>query len=151
MEKNPFIVGGENAANHSAPYIITLQSQATGGHSCGGSILNVNWILTAAHCILAHPLQIVAGQHDLTHVSGTEQLRLVAQSILHAQYDPETLFNDIAVLRLATPLVLVPGIVEVTRLPQPGVIPSSGTVTMHGWGSISRTEVPIIPAILQVI
>ena len=129
MEKNPLIVGGENAAPHSAPYIITLQSQATQRHSCGGSILNVNWILTAAHCIPAHPLQIVAGQHNLEQVSGTEQLRLVAQSILHAGYDPETLFNDIAVLRLATPLVLTPGIVEVTRLPQGGVIPNGN----HAW------------------
>lgn len=43
------IVGGTDAEPGDAPYQVSLQVR--GRHNCGGSILNANWILTAAHCV----------------------------------------------------------------------------------------------------
>ena len=49
-----YIVGGRPAIAGEVPYIVSLQYTGWGGgfsHRCGGSILNKNTIITAAHCI----------------------------------------------------------------------------------------------------
>ena len=49
------IVGGRPATSGEVPYIVSLQRSGWAGgfsHSCGGSILNENTIITAAHCIV---------------------------------------------------------------------------------------------------
>ena len=43
-----FIVGGVQCAAGETPYQFSLQRSS---HFCGGSILNENFILTAAHCV----------------------------------------------------------------------------------------------------
>ena len=45
---NQLIVGGEDAAVGDFPYIVSLQQ--SGSHFCGGTLLNANTVLTAAHC-----------------------------------------------------------------------------------------------------
>ena len=110
----------------------------------------MNWVLSAAHCMWeGEQMLVIAGEHDFGSRTGTEQTRLVARYINHEDYDDWELYNDIAVMRLATPLTLVPGIVAVTRLPPPGRI-HSGQVTLFGWGGTSRTTVQVWPDILQV-
>ena len=49
------IVGGRPATDGEVPYVVSLQRTGWGGgwdHRCGGSILNENTIITAAHCIV---------------------------------------------------------------------------------------------------
>ena len=160
VSKDPFIVGGQDAIPHSAPYMVSLQflrRNGLFGHSCGGSIINPMWILSAGHCITITPkepvvdtFKIIAGQHDLSTDSGNEQVRDVVAWEIHENYNGDVGPNDIAVLRLDTPLIFVVGIVEPINLPQAGRVPL-GDVTLFGWGSISETETAVIPNILQTV
>jgi trypsin len=43
------IVNGTNAPQGKYPSLVSLWW--FGFHSCGGSIINENWVLTAAHCV----------------------------------------------------------------------------------------------------
>lgn len=44
------VVGGSDAPAGAFPFIVSLWG-FTGSHSCGGSIINAGWVLTAAHCV----------------------------------------------------------------------------------------------------
>ncbi|XP_035223887.1 suppressor of tumorigenicity 14 protein homolog isoform X2 [Stegodyphus dumicola] len=50
------IVGGEEAIPHSWPWQVSLQEVIVdpSAHFCGGTLINSQWVLTAAHCFLEY-------------------------------------------------------------------------------------------------
>ena len=160
FEINPKVVGGRDAFEHEAPYIVLLQVDRQGNGNfqavCGGSILSSMWILSAAHCItevgLYFDYQIIAGEHDLTVETGQEQKRVVSEFIIHDSFVSGPVVGpfDITVLRLESALTLTAGIVETINLPTAGTI-QTGSGTLFGWGSTSSTTTPSFPNILQTV
>lgn len=157
--KDPKIVGGEDAVEGAAPYMVSVQafraSIADYRHTCGGSILSTLWILTAAHCItenepLLAPMRIVAGEHNFGITTGREQIRLTPKVHIHADYTGGVAPYDIALLGVEEPLNFFTGVVAKINLPSPGSIPQ-GFVQLFGWGSISTNETAIIPDIMQTV
>merc|ERR1711953_232025 len=68
------IIGGEEAPKHEFPWQVSLKS--LGSHICGGSIVNRNQVITAAHCCegqLALFDRIIAGAHDRNLARPSEQ------------------------------------------------------------------------------
>ena len=56
------IVGGAPSSSGHFPFIVSLQK--SGSHFCGGSLLNANTVVTAAHCAVgqtASTLKVRAG------------------------------------------------------------------------------------------
>ncbi len=152
----PRIVGGSDAEEFAAPYIISMERQridGSWGHTCGATILNDLWVLTAGHCITNQPdgakLRIVAGQHDRSVVSGNEQIRDIAEKIVHPRYAGGDNPYDVCVIKLETPLTFEEGIIEPAVLPTKDIV-ALGDARLFGWGSISDTSVSIIPDVLQV-
>ncbi|KAI4877794.1 hypothetical protein NFI96_012648, partial [Prochilodus magdalenae] len=132
-----WIVGGEDVSSQTRwPWQVSLHS--SGYHRCGGSIITPSWIVTAAHCfrLLSEPNQwtVYAGyltQSEMRFVTGQS----VSQIISHPGYDASTHANDIALMKLRTPLILDFNVQPVC-LPNAGIsfsAPTDGFIT--GWGS----------------
>ncbi|NXH48997.1 CTRC protein, partial [Dicaeum eximium] len=63
------VVGGEDAVAHSWPWQISLQYSRSGSwyHTCGGTLIAPQWVLTAAHCISSSlTYRVVLGKQNLT-------------------------------------------------------------------------------------
>ena len=109
------IVGGESAASATWSWAVSIS--VDGQYLCGGSIISSSWVITAAHCVrgyTASQITIYAG--STIRFSGT-QTRVGSQLIVHPSYDPSTYVNDIALVRLATPLDMSDPYVSMICLP----------------------------------
>jgi secreted trypsin-like serine protease len=137
------IVGGTAVPDGKYPFVATLLDETRGvpGNArsqrfCGGSLIDSDSVLTAAHCvdgIFPTNLSVVVGRTQLSTNQG--QLREVTRMYIPDGYNfNQASKNDVAVLRLKSP---VTGITPV-RLPpsdenwseQPGK-----SQTIAGWGS----------------
>ncbi|XP_055537129.1 chymotrypsin-1-like [Wyeomyia smithii] len=116
-ESQPRIIKGTKVSIEDFPYIVSLRNNNQ--HSCGGSILSENWIMTAAHCVKYAEISKLSIQAGRTKVSKRVDLSVygVKQVILHPQYDEKNSWqNDIALLKLTEPLQLSDSVRPV-RLP----------------------------------
>uniref|UniRef100_A0A182MPM4 Peptidase S1 domain-containing protein n=1 Tax=Anopheles culicifacies TaxID=139723 RepID=A0A182MPM4_9DIPT len=114
------VVNGQEATPGQFPYQIALLSNfATGTGLCGGSVLTNNYILTAAHCRIAF---------------STAGIRA------HPGYTPTNIRNDIAVVRLNSPITFTDRI-QPARLPARSDTRQFGgmTGTVSGFGRTTDT------------
>ncbi|XP_071518607.1 trypsin-1-like isoform X2 [Panulirus ornatus] len=131
--------------------------QRSGTHLCAGSVLNENFVITAGHCVDGHSqssITVVAGEYDLEVSSGDEQRRKVSALLLHEHYDDSTNTNDIALVKLAEPLVFN-DVVKPIELPgQMELVAANTLCTTTGWGStfedgdvvdvLRKVDVPVV-------
>ncbi|CAI9561007.1 unnamed protein product [Staurois parvus] len=103
---NTRIVNGEPAAPHTWPWQVSMQSrnETIFFHTCGGTLIHKNWVLTAAHCFNElYRWQMCLGKHNLTLVEPTEQCYKILGIYRHEGFVyPEipALEYDIALVRL---------------------------------------------------
>uniref|UniRef100_A0A8D2D369 Chymotrypsin-like elastase family member 1 n=1 Tax=Sciurus vulgaris TaxID=55149 RepID=A0A8D2D369_SCIVU len=136
---NAWVVGGTEARKHSWPSQVSLQYQSGSSwfHTCGGTLIKENWVMTAAHCV-DHPmiLRVVVGDHNLRQEEGTEQYLGVQKIVIHPYWNSDnvTAGFDMALLRLDRSVTLN-SYVQLATLPLKGIILfSNNPCTITGWG-----------------
>lgn len=87
----PRITDGVPAARGEFPYQVSVQwgipPLIQYSHSCGGSILNERYVLTAGHCIMkVGKSRVIAGKYELDKTESSQQVVDVAKSIVHKGY-----------------------------------------------------------------
>uniref|UniRef100_A0A8D0GC19 Peptidase S1 domain-containing protein n=1 Tax=Sphenodon punctatus TaxID=8508 RepID=A0A8D0GC19_SPHPU len=123
------IVGGYTCGKNSVPYQVSLNS---GYHFCGGSLINSQWVVSAAHCYKSR-IQVRLGEHSLSSNEGTEQFISSSKVIRHQSYSSQSLDNDIMLIKLANPATLNSYVRTVSL---PSSCASTGTQCLiSGWGN----------------
>jgi len=140
QEVNGRIIGGEAAAYGEFPWQVSIRHVLGLGlsHFCGGTIIDKDWVLTAAQCCqnqVPLTMHAIAGVIKLFEYEEEEQMMNTAKIIMHPDYDPETKRNDICLLHMAWPFEFNDW-VQPIGLPIQGQETEAGTECMvTGWGS----------------
>ncbi|XP_062979196.1 chymotrypsin-like elastase family member 1 [Elgaria multicarinata webbii] len=144
LKENGRVVGGYEARKHGWPSQISLQYYANGGwyHTCGGTLVKQNWVMTAAHCVDRNMnFRVVLGDHDIYQYEGPEQVISVGRIFVHEYWNSNNVAGgyDIALLRLSQSATL-------NTYVQLGALPPSGQILANnypcyisGWG-MTRTN-----------
>jgi len=137
-----YIVNGFEAVPHEFPFMAALMNRRR--QFCGGSLIDDNHILTAAHCV-AHlsksdvqHLRVRLGDHNIKSKAEANHVeKRVKRVIRHIGFSSSTLHNDVAILTLEDD-------VQYSSTIQP-ICLAAGTnkfvnnrVTVAGWGTLSE-------------
>jgi|GEM_PF-1799749 len=137
------IVDGDDADVGEWPWQVYIK---TDRFQCGGSLIDEEWVLTTAHCLLNEPgtgllaldeVSIILGLHKLDQQTNTQEIQAAAL-VMHEAYSLATNENDIGLIKLAEPaqlnetvsLVSLVGPTEFDTWVAPGTL---GWAT--GWGA----------------
>ncbi|RVE69983.1 hypothetical protein OJAV_G00083050 [Oryzias javanicus] len=136
---NTRIVGGQDAPPGFWPWQVSLQT--TSGHFCGGSLINNQWVMTAAHCFLfrsASDVTVVLGLQSLQGSNPNNVSRTITTFIKHPNFRFD---NDIALLQLSSPVNFTDYITPVCLASTGSTFYSGVNTWVTGWGDIGSGRV----------
>jgi secreted trypsin-like serine protease len=134
------IVGGTAVSDGKYTFVAALLDTSRGStvfeqQYCGGTLIDRNSVLTAAHCVrgkIASRLRVTVGRTVLSSNQG--QTRAVSRIFIHPRYNSTIKAYDVAVLKLSsdvsgiTPIRLATALQNVLEIP-------GRLATVAGWGN----------------
>ncbi len=161
--KGERIVGGETVDIADYPWQASLQT-TTGAHFCGAVLVDANWAITAAHCLVFNGDEVnpdnIRLRVGFTALSSAEgSTHTIDDLFVYPDYDDDDFQYDIALLKLSQPLNLADeNVATVGRVTQrdadQGMTDPGEMAKVSGWGrlsyggtspdSLQAIEVPIV-------
>ena len=143
------IINGEQVDVNDPTWKFIVSLQFFNNHSCGGSLIDPEWVLTAAHCITDYSGNALrrypttyAGSYSLTIGGITVE---ADATYPHPQFDLNTVNNDIGLIHLKTPITSVAAIMLNHSVPI-----DESIIKVAGWGNTISDVSSISDNLMQV-
>jgi secreted trypsin-like serine protease len=137
------VVNGTRAAAGSYPWQVGIKKCAHCNITCGGTLINDEWVVTAAHCVsgwLADELYIVIGEVDQSVKSGHEQRFRGSKILVHQDYGFDAPYDkDIALIQLDNYAVFNDHVRPLCMPENNTVLTATDLCKVTGFGRVSQT------------
>ncbi|EFC40213.1 predicted protein [Naegleria gruberi] len=141
------VSNGEKASTNEFPFIVSLQqaddiSAKSYSHTCGASIINSKYLLSAAHCFSPPDTLPWIAVYGGNSVSDVQRKYIKIKNIhVHPQYSDSNnnVVNDIAILELESAMTLDGKTAKAAYL-EIGSIPIGFSSIVAGWGTTVDTQ-----------
>ncbi|XP_053620423.1 vitellin-degrading protease-like [Plodia interpunctella] len=144
---NVRIVGGEDIDIAEAPYQVSVAYR--GRHSCGGTIVANDVIVTAAHCLMgSNPSDYTIRAGSPSSTAGGA-IYPVGSFLVNPDFSYMRMDSDIALIWLAKPLEFGENIAAIDMMDDDEEIPDGAETEVTGWGN--TREGGGFPATLQKV
>ncbi|XP_041671869.1 testisin-like [Cheilinus undulatus] len=142
---NTKIVGGVNASAGSWPWQVSMHIGvgSTKQHVCGGTLINDQWVLTAAHCILITDTRVwtlYMGRETQSGPNNNEVSRSVSKIIVHPDYNNTMFNNDIALMKLSSPVSFTDFIRPICLASDSSQFNNATFCWATGWGRLGADQ-----------
>lgn len=152
----PKIVGGKDAIHGQFPWTVSIKLNKR--HHCGGSLINRQWILTAAHCLARNnpsSYTVKLGGHYRSQDKESTSIEVGAKLLIsHEGFSFQHFGNDIALIKLERAIeysshirpVCLPSGAETDETVKTGRVVGWGRLTQSGVSAetLQQLDVPIV-------
>nr|WJL97976.1 S1 family serine peptidase-like protein [Tenebrio molitor] len=150
-EPHSRIIGGQPApiANYKFAAAINVQ-KSNMVTFCGGALFENQWIITAGQCVDDAVLFVITlGSATLKDHDPNRITVATSEYFLHPDYNPDTLENDLGLIKLRMPVTFTDYIRPIAPLAM-HELPAKPNLRVIGWGE-SSIEDPAYSNELQVV
>ncbi|KAJ8390627.1 hypothetical protein AAFF_G00102330 [Aldrovandia affinis] len=142
MEEDSRVVGGSDAQEGAWPWMVSLHWR--GRHVCGASLIDREWLITAAHCVYGKNMHLsyweaLLGLHSQHGPESPHtQTKRVDRIIFNKIYNRRTKDGDIAMMHLDTPANLTDYIQPICLPDKDEQFESGRKCFIAGWGTVAE-------------
>lgn len=131
------VSGGYVAAANQFPWMVSIRA-GTGANmtTCGGSLISTLWVLTSAACVQGYGSITLGFGSVILTAPAQSQTQTAINFIVHPSYVASTLANNVALVRLNTPVIIGANVqaIRLAALSQQNSNFVGTLLTVSGWG-----------------